>query len=125
MKLQYSGFMTTTWLTWLADLMAKKEVNNKGLATLLGISPSTVGNWKDGVKPEADMIVRLAALAHQNAAELFALVYGVAGPDGDSGQTPRSQRIEELAEKIAQLGDDDQDELDALIALKLSRQAKR
>lgn len=59
--------------------MRKKQVNNKGLASLLIVSPSTVGGWKKGdYKPDAVSIIKLAELSDSeiSAPELFAMVYG-------------------------------------------------
>lgn len=80
--------------------MKAKDLNNKGLAGLLGVSPSTVGNWLDGKhKPEAAMISKLADLASFQWSQLFEIVY----PQPNGGQADSGAKLDPLALEILQM----------------------
>ena len=90
--------MNSIWLDWLADLMRKKKVNNKGLAALLFVSPSTVGAWKNGdYKPDPISIIKLAELSEPpiGAPELFAMIY-----EQPLKNEHPSRSLEELVEEM-------------------------
>lgn len=122
----YSSFVDT-WTDWLRALMKRLDVNNKGLAALLSVSPTTVANWLAGGPPEADSILSLAKLSKDKPTEIFAIAYGLVDSEPDAataGLSPREQRARVLTGKILRLADYDQDELDAIVEVKLARHGK-
>lgn len=92
--------MAENWPNWLKKLMASKNLNNKGLAALLKVSPSTVGNWRDGGKPDADNLAHLAELAggEVSGGQLFEMVYG-----GRAGPEIPNQVIEDINRIVADM----------------------
>lgn len=109
--------MNSIWLDWLKQLMREKKVNNKGLAALLLISPSTVGAWKKGAyKPDAISIVKLADLSESGitAGELFAMIYERPLPND---RPPRT--MEQMAEEMPL------DQLARLVMMKLEKRAEQ
>lgn len=84
----YSIFVVTSWPKWLEDYMVRRNLNNKGLAKLLGVSQSTVGNWLAGGKPEAEKIVKLAELAGDKPVDLFAVIYELLDQVEGAERTP-------------------------------------
>lgn len=120
----YSGVVNISWTNWLEALMKEKQLNNKGLAALLKISPSTVGNWLAGAKPETDSILRLAELAGEVPARVFNIANGLVADDKKGRLSPYEQKVEALIDKLVKLAPEDQDEIDAIVEVKLSRRRK-
>lgn len=105
--------METTWPEWLKEFMVGRDLNQKGLAKLLGVSPSTVGNWIEGEKPKSEMIIRLAALAEADPADLFVIVNGLfvlrddksAAGSGDGDDAPDLERYRTILQEMEYLSD--------------------
>lgn len=67
----------------LRSKMAEMNINNKGLAVLVEVSPSTVGAWLDDVyPPQAENLMRLAEVIRESPLRLFNIVYGLPLPNG-------------------------------------------
>lgn len=120
----YSLKMVTKWPDWLADFMAKKDLNNKGLAIKLEIAQSTVGNWLNGEKPKSEMIIKLATLAGDDPADLFSVVNGLfvlrgeqelTGSITKSTTVVETERYLDILEELEFISDDGLDLLKAQI----------
>ena len=55
----------------LAKLQQEKEVSNYRLAKYLGVSPTTISNWKNGTTPPLDKAAAIAAFFHTTVDELI------------------------------------------------------
>lgn len=103
LNIVYSDCVRSTWPEWLEDLKVKLDVNNKGLAALLGISPSTVGHWLSGnFRPEVAQIIGLATLAPVSPVELFAIVYDLKWDDVRDDQA----RYRDIVEGLEYINDE-------------------
>lgn len=95
--------MRNVWPDWLRDVMATKDLNNKGLAALLDVSGSTVGNWLEGKhRPEAALIGKLADLAGVAWTELYDIVYPQPGQARKALADP-SQSVDPLTLDLLRL----------------------
>lgn len=55
----------------LAKLQQEKEVSNYRLAKYLGVSPTTISNWKNGTTPPLDKAAAIATFFHTTVDELI------------------------------------------------------
>lgn len=66
----------STFIRFLKSWMSSKDINNKGLAVLLGVSPSTVGGWvNDAYRPDGERILKLAEVTGRSPIDIFAMAY--------------------------------------------------
>lgn len=54
----------------LAKLQQEHQVSNYRLAKHLGVTPTTISNWKNGAAPPLDKAIAIAAFFHTTVDEL-------------------------------------------------------
>lgn len=55
----------------LAKLQREEDVSNYRLAKHLGVTPTTISNWKNGTTPPLDKAAAIAAFFHTTVDELI------------------------------------------------------
>jgi transcriptional regulator with XRE-family HTH domain len=88
------GMMGNPWsgfARWLDAYLDDRNVSNTEFAAKVGVVPSTVSRWRNGFKPDASRIARIAQVTGENELELLRLA-GVAHDRQDVSDLPAGNR---------------------------------